>query len=426
MQKRKLRVLVIADACSPACPSVPLEGYSLACSLARNPDLHITLVTQIRNRAVLKDSDLNGLAEIDYIDTEWVAAPLKRFGDRLRAGGLSWTIDAAFHYPGYVILEYALYKAYRERLRNREFDIIHRITPISPTSASPLAYKTDTPMIIGPLNGGLPWPRQFPGLAKREKEYIRRLRFMYKFIPFNYAMYRNLKGIIVGSHYTGQDLPRYFRGRRYYVPENGVDPVRFPLAGSWPEPAGEFRFITVGRIVPYKGMDLILEAMNGSSILRSCRLTVAGDGPFRAHLEELAAQLGLEDRVVFTGHINHEQLSAELRSSQAFVFPSLREFGGAVVLEAMSCGLPPIVVDYGGPGEHVTPECGIGLPLTGREELIANLRAAMESLATDHDRCRRLGAAAIERVRADYTWDVKAAKIAEIYADLLNQGPRPS
>ena len=85
------------------------------------------------------------------------------------------------------------------------------------------------------------------------------------------------------------------------------------------------------------------------------------------------SELGLGSIVTFTGFIEHARVQDHFRQAQAFVFPSLREFGGAVVLEAMASGLPPIVVDYGGPGELVSDECGIRLPMAPREELVGRL-----------------------------------------------------
>jgi glycosyltransferase involved in cell wall biosynthesis len=115
------------------------------------------------------------------------------------------------------------------------------------------------------------------------------------------------------------------------------------------------------------------------------------------------------------GFVDNRQLHAELGRAQAFVFPSLREFGGGVVLEAMACALPCLVVDYGGPGELVSDVTGIKVPMRPREELIESLRAAMERLAADPAGCRRMGEAAAAEVRREHTWDAKAARVADIY-----------
>jgi glycosyltransferase involved in cell wall biosynthesis len=123
--------------------------------------------------------------------------------------------------------------------------------------------------------------------------------------------------------------------------------------------------------------------------------------------------------VTFVGFVDHKKLQERLHQAQAFVFPSLREFGGGVVIEAMACGLPPIVVNYGGPGELVTDDCGIRLPMAPRQQLVRSLTLAMESLLHDPERCRRMSLASIDRVRCNFTWPQKAAQIVTIYRDVL-------
>ncbi len=221
-------------------------------------------------------------------------------------------------------------------------------------------------MVIGPLNGGLPWPADHPGLRQREREWLVPIRGIYRYLPYYRSTYKHLRGVIAGSWHTATEIPAYFKGRRYYVPENGFDPERIPLATGWvpPEPGGKFRFVTVGRSVPYKGFDLILRAMVSSEELRrDAELLVIGEGPSRADLEALTSELGLSSNVTFTGWVEHTKLQEHLRNAHGLAFPSLREFGGGVVVEAMASGLPPIVVNDGGPGEIVSDECGIRLPM---------------------------------------------------------------
>jgi glycosyltransferase involved in cell wall biosynthesis len=414
-------VLLIAEACNPRWSSVPLVGYNLAKALAVRPDLEVTLATQVRNRAGLEADPITARARVAFIDTEAFGRPFFRLRQLLRGGaGLSWTINTALAWPAYMVFEKKVFRHFADPLRRHEFDIVHRVTPVSPTLGSPLASLVDIPMLIGPLNGGLPWPKEYPGLRRREREWLVPVRRLYRYLPYYRSTYRRLAGVVSGSYHTASEVPSDFQGRRYYLPENAVDPECFPIADAWPEPESRFRFITIGRMVPYKAMDLILEAMAGSPALRGCELVLIGDGPERAPLEAQAAAAGLRDAVRFAGWVDQVALAGALRQAQAFVFPSLREFGGAVVLEAMASGLPAIVVNYGGPGELTTDECGIRLPLAPRAPLVQDLRAAMEALAADPDRCRRLGAAACRRVRQHFTWNVKAARIVEIYHELIH------
>jgi len=415
-----IRVLLIAEACNPTWTSVPLVGYNLARALAARPDLQITLVTHVRNRDGLNTSDLGRLADVVFIDNEFIARPVYRFARLLRGGDqLGWTIDTALAWPSYVVFEHMLRHRLGRRFERGDFDLIHRVTPLSPTAVSPLAAKTKVPMIAGPLNGGLRWPKEFPELIRREREWLVPLRNLYKWLPYHRSTYRHLAAVITASRSTAAEIPRHFHGRRFHLPENGVDPARFPIAERWPEPDGRFRFVTVGRIVPYKGLSLTLEAIRRSQKLQQCELTVIGDGPDRAAHERFISEQGLNGCVTFCGQVPQPVLAAHMRRSQVFVFPSLREFGGGVVLEAMACALPCLIVDYGGPGELVSAATGIKLPMRPREELVESLRAAMEGLAADPVACRKMGEAAAAEVRSEHTWDAKAARIAEIYRCVL-------
>jgi glycosyltransferase involved in cell wall biosynthesis len=417
-----IRVLLIAEACNPTWTSVPLVGYNLARALAARPDLRVTLVTHIRNRDGLATSDIGRFAEIVFIDNEFIAAPVYRLAKLLRGGNqLGWTIDTAMAWPSYVVFEWLLRSKLGRRLQRGDFDLIHRITPLSPTAVSPLAAKTEVPMIAGPLNGGLPWPKQFPELVRREREWLVPLRNLYKLLPYHRSTYRHLAAVITASRSTADEIPRHFHGLRFHHPENGVDPSRFPIAERWPEPNERFRLVTAGRLVPYKGLSLTLEAIRRSAILRQCELTVIGDGPDRAAHERFVTEHGLQDCVNLRGQVPQAELAAEMRRSQVFVFPSLREFGGGVILEAMACALPCLIVDYGGPGELISEGTGIKLPMRPREELIESLRLAMERMVANPDECRRMGEAASAEVRREHTWSAKAGRIVEFYRATQSQ-----
>jgi glycosyltransferase involved in cell wall biosynthesis len=416
-----IRVLLIAEACNPTWTSVPLVGYNFSRALAARPDLRVTLVTHIRNRDGINTTDFGKLADIVYVDNEFIARPVYKLARLIRGGDqLGWTIDTAMAWPSYVVFEHMLRRQLGQRLQRSDFDLVHRVTPLSPTAVSPLAARTDVPMMAGPLNGGLRWPKEYPELIRREREWLVPLRNLYKLLPYHRSTYRHLSAVITASRSTAAEIPRHFRGQRFHLPENGVDPVRFPIAERWPEPAGRFRFITAGRLVPYKGLSLTLEAIRRSSALRQCELVVIGDGPDRPAHERFVAEHGLQACVTFRGQVPQAELAAEMRRSQTFVFPSLREFGGGVILEAMACALPSLIVDYGGPGELVSAATGVKLPMRPREELVELLRVAMERMAADAESCRKMGTAAADEVRTEHTWDAKAGRIAEIYRQVLS------
>nr|AIA94704.1 Glycos_transf_1 [uncultured Myxococcus sp.] len=91
----------------------------------------------------------------------------------------------------------------------------------------------------------------------------------------------------------------------------------------------------------------MLEA--AAPLMREGRLTLdmIGDGPMLADLRKRAGTLGIAGAVTFHGWVPHRDVSSILAACDLFAFPSIREFGGGVVLEAMALGVPPLVVDYG-------------------------------------------------------------------------------
>jgi glycosyltransferase involved in cell wall biosynthesis len=115
-----------------------------------------------------------------------------------------------------------------------------------------------------------------------------------------------------------------------------------------------------------------------------------------------------------------------MQEADIFVFPSIRELGAGVVLEAMACGLACIVVDYGGPGTLIDIDRGVKVPLGDKDQITRSIGQALEALVSDEQTSVRLGLAAREHAMRLYTWDAKARKTLAVYEWVLGRGPRPN
>lgn len=162
-------------------------------------------------------------------------------------------------------------------------------------------------------------------------------------------------------------------------------------------------------------MDLLLEALARGPAHHE--LHVLGDGPMRPALEAQASALGLGQRVAFHGMLSQQECADLLANCDALVLPSMRECGGAVVLEAMALGLPVIATDWGGPADYVTPETGILIPPTSHESFVQGLHEAMLRLGENPALRAQLGAAGLKRVETEFDWERKIDRILEIYAE---------
>jgi glycosyltransferase involved in cell wall biosynthesis len=140
-------------------------------------------------------------------------------------------------------------------------------------------------------------------------------------------------------------------------------------------------------------------------------------------LENRVKELNLGEIVSFAGWVNQQETLDYYRKADIFCFPSVREFGGAVVIEAMACGLPCIVANNGGIGEYVTEETGFKIEPNSREYLTQELTKKIKTLVED-DRLREsMSAKCIERAK-EFEWDNKAIKIVEIYEKMLAEKAR--
>jgi glycosyltransferase involved in cell wall biosynthesis len=419
---RRPRVLLIAEAANPEWTSVPLIGWSLYRALAKVANVH--LVTHVRNESALLRAGLRKERDFTSIDNERVASPLSKLATRLRGGAnRGWTTITALQSVAYYSFERAVWREFGRRLAAGEFGLVHRITPLSPTSQSIIAQKLagiNVPFVIGPLNGGVPWPRGFINRQYAEREWLSSIRFLYKFMPGYRSTRRDSAAILVGSKFTYEDMPSWAQKKCIYVPENGVDLERFnsprdqiaaiPLKGAF-----------VGRLVPYKGADMLLEAAADFLQRGQLELHIIGDGPQRPQLEAIVDRLGIREAVHFHGFVLHVEVQKLLRVCDFLALPSVREFGGGVVLEAMALGVTPIVADYAGPSELVDETTGIRIPFTDRQSLIDGIRKTIGEIIRNPHALDTLGAAGRRTVMEKFTWEEKARRIVAIYHAVLDR-----
>jgi glycosyltransferase involved in cell wall biosynthesis len=174
-------------------------------------------------------------------------------------------------------------------------------------------------------------------------------------------------------------------------------------------------------MVPYKGPDMLLDA--AAPLLRDGRMTLdmIGDGPLLQELKAKAEAEGTARAVRFHGWLAHDKVQDVAAECALFAFPSIREFGGGVVLEAMALGLAPLIVDYAGPGELVTEETGFKVPLGPRADIVSAFRIELERIASAPEELGPIGERARARVESLFTWRRKAEQVAEVYDWVLGR-----
>ena len=156
------------------------------------------------------------------------------------------------------------------------------------------------------------------------------------------------------------------------------------------------------------------------------RFTIVGDGPERPALERLARSLGIDSHVSFRGMLTHVDTIECLRNADVLVFPSVREFGGGVVFEALAVGVVPVVADFGGPGDIVNADVGYKVSLTSEDDVVLQIQVILDHLARDRDLLERLRERGIAYARESLSWDGKARTMTQILRWAMRQGPKPN
>jgi glycosyltransferase involved in cell wall biosynthesis len=213
-------------------------------------------------------------------------------------------------------------------------------------------------------------------------------------------------------------MPAWAASKCIYVPENGVDLARFPLHRKFQRNPLHAAFI--GRLVPYKGADMLLRATSEVIKANRLHLHIIGDGPQMSQLRALAQELRIDFGVTFHGWIAHGEIQKILADCDFTVLPSIREFGGGVVIESLAMGLPAIVADYAGPAELIHSSRGIRVPFTNESSLVNGLQTAIERCAENPTQLESLGSAGRAFVETNLTWEAKARQIMKVYEAVLD------
>jgi len=419
----RLRILVLGPDCNPEGISIPYVTYSHAAALAQLHD--VSLVT----RSTVEDPVRRAKAEfrsIEVVRMPWLERIYAWGFRRIFKSNFASQAVTAFGYPFALAFEWRAWRQLRHRIFAGEFDVVLRLVPMTAVLPSPFAFflrKGPIPFVIGPINGGLPFVQGF-SQAANQREWISSLRGLYRFLPFARSTYRNAAAIIAASSQTYAEFAEY-RDKVFFVPEPGIARSLCSDNSRSPEPRDKLKLIFVGGLIPCKACDLALRA--AAPLLRCdlARFTVLGDGPERSRLEQLVKSLGIEKAVSFRGWVSHSEVLNRLRSADVMVFPSIRDFGAGVVFEALATGAVPVVADFGGPGDIVSPDMGFKVPLKNENDFVAQMEKILADLADNRDRLERLRRQGMAYVQESLTWEAKAEATTRILRWAVRQGPKP-
>jgi glycosyltransferase involved in cell wall biosynthesis len=406
--RRTLSILMSAYACEPHLGSEPGVGWHWATRLA-SAGHEVRVLTRANNREVIEDT----LAAHPVPRLSFAYYDLPAWMRRWKNQAGLW---ARLYY---VAWQWGAYGVARRLCRETRFDVVHHITFGVFRHPSFMAFL-GLPFVFGPVGGGETAPRPLRKTLPLRGFLIDLARDLANWAvrvdPLMAAVFRRSAATLCKTGETLHSIPRRFHDKCRVQVELGMDEQPSPLLRHRLREEGRLRALYVGRLVYWKGLHLGLRAFaRFHESHPGARLTIIGSGPDEAWFHALAVELGVDAAVTWMPQMERAAVMRAYLRHDTFLFPSLHDSSGNVVLEALSCGLPVICLDAGGPAVLVDPSCGFKVRPGEPSQVVEDLARALHALASRPALAEAMGEAARHHARDHYSWARQVLRMEQLY-----------
>jgi glycosyltransferase involved in cell wall biosynthesis len=405
-----MNILFSAIDCSPAGRSEQYTAFDILKCASENSN--VFLITSAWYQDAFRDEPIENVIPA-FVSSE---LPFHKYLQRIipipAIGNIPFNIRA--------------YHVAQQIVARQQIELIHKASPDAIRNATYLSY-IDLPLVIGPIGGSLKTPLGFESYIevnpKEKLVSILRKSDEYK-IKYHYLLKNNIEkasAILMQADFVLDAIPDRYHDKCILFANYGVDCSEYtPSLSTQTKSTVDILF--VGRLVPFKGIPFLIHAvkiLKHECGIGNFRVNIIGDGPMRDEYMKLVKHYDLDMNMIFHGNIRKENIIEYYRDTDIFVFPSIRENYGMAPLEAMSCGKPVIVADYGGMKNTVTNDCGIKVPLYNPKQFIEDLSFALKDLILNVDKRQAMGKRAREHIVANFSQEIKNKKLKDIYERVL-------
>lgn len=384
-----MKILLSAYACEPHRGSEPGVGWNVARELVKHHDVWVITAEDLHRVPIETELAKNPVPGLHF---QYFSLP----------GWARWWKRGTYGFQlDYYLWQIGVYVVARKLHRQVGFDLVQHVTHVKYWNPSFLVLL-GVPFIWGPVGGGESAPKTFwQDFSFRGKifETMRDIaRWLGEHDPFVGLTTRRSAAALGTTEETAARLSALGAKHVKVLGQCWLSQEDIELLGSFPPPSDSpVRFISIGRLIHWKGFHLGLRAFARASI-EGAEYWIVGDGPERKRMEALVKELGLTERVRFCGALPRSETLAKLKECHVLVHPSLHDSGSWVCLEAMAARRPVVCLDLGGPATQVTEWVGFKVPADTPEQAVHDIAAAMTRLANDPELRRRMGEGARKRV----------------------------
>ena len=334
-----MKILLSAYACRPNHGSEPAVGWNWTMEMARlGHDVYV--LTRKDNRDFIEAETVPENVHFFYYDLPHFFLKAKKF------------LGIYFYYTFWQAGAYMMIK----NKFSEPFDIVHHITYVS-FRFPVFLYKLKGKFILGPIAGGEEASSNLTSTLPFRYKMVEKMRTGINFLnTYNFFInnaYARSHKIFVTTSETFSKIPTKYHHKTMIAPAIGISYTD----SSEVEKHKPFTILYAGQLLHWKGVHIAIEsfakALKNNSELN---FRIIGSGKFKKELLLLIDTLGIGDKITFIEKIPQQELYNEYKKAHIFLFPSLHDSGGFVVIEAMAYGLPVICLDKGGPPYFVGNE----------------------------------------------------------------------
>ena len=409
---RKYKVLLSAYACEPNRGSEPGIGWNWAIEIAKRGHF-VYVLTRANNENVIfnffKDRAKPENIKFIYYDLpSWVLFFKKG------------TLGVNFYYFLWQLTSYCFIVKKQKLFPNEyKFDFVHHIT-FGVFRHVSLFYKLGIPFFFGPVGGGEELPNNLKRSFSVKYQFIESIRelinWFSKFNPFLLRMYSKTALIFCKTKETKNFIPPKFHDKSIISLEIGMlkEKINSTLNVYTNNPKLEFNILYVGRFLYWKGIDLAIDVISNlkNEYKINCKLTMIGQGNYLTHMNEKILKMNLNKDINIIDWIDQSELKSFYRKSNIFLFPSLHDSSGNVVLESLSNGLPVACLDLGGPSEITNKKSSIITSTHDKShiQIVESLARSIYELYIDQEKLYKMKKESIIRA-SEFTWDKTIDKV---------------
>jgi glycosyltransferase involved in cell wall biosynthesis len=409
---KNLKVLISAYACRPGEGSEPGVGWNSVRELVKYH--RVWVITREDNRQAIEAE----LATNPRPGLEFIYCELPLWVQKLNQ-------NQRIVHLHYYFWQLKVYFVARRLHQSLSFDLVHHVTYVRYSSPSFLSLLP-IPFIWGPVGGGESAPKPFwKDFSFRGKVYeiLRSLaRALGELDPFVHLTARRSVLARATTEDTAKRLRKLGATKVEVLSQLGLSQEEISQLTKYANyEHNSLKFISIGRLLHWKGFHLGLRAFARAD-LPQAEYWIVGDGPERQRLQLLAEKLGISSQVKFWNKLSRQETLDKLGECIALIHPSLHESGGLVCLEAMAAHCPVICLNLGGPAIGVTEKTGFKIAAETPEQAVFDLAEAIKKLAQDSQLRIQMGQAGQKRVEAEFAWQVKGDRLAQLYDKIVSYG----